>query len=176
MLFSHGYGWWQNWRWWTNVPPLQAILMAMRTGWSNERGIARCSKSRATLDAPGSRHRVTTCSVSPQWPPEQQANKQQSTNTPKKVAMFMAAAVHWYNTECISQWRRSGALLEATGCRHRGIIMYNNMNQTWLRWFFSMCFHCQNRRKRSQVNAKAPVFNRGITYQTKEKGLTKVSI
>ncbi len=30
--------------------------------------------------------------------------------------------------------------------------------------------------KRSQVDAKAPVFNRGITYQTKEEGLIKVSI
>jgi hypothetical protein len=39
-----------------------------------------------------------------------------------------------------------------------------------------MCFHCQNRMKRSRVDAKAPVFNRGITYQTIEKGLTKVSI
>ena len=30
--------------------------------------------------------------------------------------------------------------------------------------------------KRLQVDAKAPVFNRGMTYQTKEKGLIKVSI
>ena len=30
--------------------------------------------------------------------------------------------------------------------------------------------------KRSQVDAKAPVFNRAITYQMKEKGLIKVSI
>ncbi len=29
---------------------------------------------------------------------------------------------------------------------------------------FFLCFHCQNHRKRSQVNAKAPVFNKGITY------------
>ncbi len=29
---------------------------------------------------------------------------------------------------------------------------------------FFWCFHPQNRRKRSQVDAKAPVFNRGITY------------
>ncbi len=29
---------------------------------------------------------------------------------------------------------------------------------------FFRCFYCQNRRKRSQVDAKAPVFNRGITY------------
>jgi hypothetical protein len=30
--------------------------------------------------------------------------------------------------------------------------------------------------KRLEVDAKVPVFNRGITYYTKEKGLTKVSI
>ncbi len=29
---------------------------------------------------------------------------------------------------------------------------------------FFWCFHCQNRRKRLQVDAKALVFNRGITY------------
>ncbi len=29
---------------------------------------------------------------------------------------------------------------------------------------FFQCFHRQNRRKRSQVDAKAPVFNRDITY------------
>ncbi len=29
---------------------------------------------------------------------------------------------------------------------------------------FFWCFHHQNRRKRSQVDAKVPVFNRGITY------------
>ncbi len=29
---------------------------------------------------------------------------------------------------------------------------------------FFRCFHHQNRRKRLQVDAKAPVFNRGITY------------
>ncbi len=110
--------------------------MAMRMRWSNERGIAQCSKSRATLDSPGSRHRVTTRYVSPQWPPGQQANKQQSTNTPKTVAVFMAMAVCRYVTPCIAQWRRSRASLEATGCRHQASIMSNNINRTWLRWFF----------------------------------------
>ena len=110
--------------------------MATRTRWSNERGIPRCSKSRATLDAPGSHHRATTCSVSPQRPPGQHANKQHSTNKPKQVAMFMAAAVHQYNTALIAQWRRSRALLEATGRRHWASIMSNNINRTWLRRFF----------------------------------------
>ncbi len=92
--------------------------------------------SRATLEATGRWHWATTCSVLPQRPPEQQANKQQSTNTPKKVAMMMAAAVHRYNTPCIAQWRRSRALLEATGRRHWASIMLDNINWTWLRHFF----------------------------------------
>ncbi len=55
--------------------------MAMRTRWSNARGIAQFRKSRATLDAPGRRHWVTTSSVLPQWPPGQQKtnNNQQMT-------------------------------------------------------------------------------------------------
>jgi hypothetical protein len=87
----------------------------------------------------------------------------------------MAAAVRRYNTARIAQWRRSRALLEATGRRHQASIMSNNINQTSLRRFF-LCFHRQNRRKRSWVDTKTPVFNTGMTYQTKEKGLTKVII
>jgi hypothetical protein len=111
----------------------------------------------------------------PQWPPGQQANKQQSTNTPKKVAILMAMAMRRYVTVCIAQWRRSRASLEATGRRHRASSMSDNINRTCYDVFF-WCFHCQNRRKRSRVNAKTPVFNRGMTYQSKQKGLTKVSI
>jgi hypothetical protein len=39
-------------------------------------GIARCSKSRATLEATGCRHQVTTCSVLPWRPPGRQQTKQ----------------------------------------------------------------------------------------------------
>jgi hypothetical protein len=41
--------------------------------------------------------------------------------------------------------------------------------------FFNV-FIVENQRKRSGVDAKTPVFNRGMTYQLKQKGLTKVSI
>ncbi len=41
---------------------------------------------------------------------------------------------------------------------------------------FLQVFSSSTCTKRSQIDAKAPVFNRGITYQTKEKGLIKVSI
>ncbi len=149
--------------------------MVMGTCWSYERGIAQYSKSRATLDAPGSRHWATTRYASPQRPPGQQTNKQQSANTPKKVAVLMAMAMRRYVTACIAQWKRSGASLEATGHRQRASIMSDNINRTWLRWFF-WCFHRQNHRKRSQVDAKTHVFNRGMTYQLKQKGLTEVSI
>jgi hypothetical protein len=41
---------------------------------------------------------------------------------------------------------------------------------------FFLCFHRQKRRKRSRVDAKTPVFNKGMTYQMKEKGLIQVNI
>jgi hypothetical protein len=45
----------------------------------------------------------------------------------------------------------------------------------WLNGFFDV-FNRQNRRKKSRVDTKTPVFNKGMTYQRKEKGLIKVSI
>ncbi len=136
MLFSYGYGQWHNRRWRTNAPPLPAFLMATAVRRSNTDGIAQCGMSRATLDSTGRRHRATTCSVSPQRPPGQQANKQQSTNTPKKVAVLMAMAMRRYVTACIAQRRRSRASLEATGRHHWASIMSDDINWTWLRRFF----------------------------------------
>ncbi len=150
-------------------------MMATAVRRSNTDGIARCSMSRATLEATGCCHQATTCYVLPQRLPGQQANKQQSTNTPKKVDVLMAMAMCRYVTAHIVQWRSSRASLEATGRCHRASIMSDNINWTWLQCFF-LCFHRQNHRKRSRVDAKTPVFNRGMTYQSKQKGLTKVSI
>ncbi len=175
MVFGYGYCWWQNWQWWTNAPCLPAILMATAVHQSNTDSIAQCGMSRATPEATGHHHRAATCYVLPQWPPGQQANKQQSTNTPKKVTVLMAMAMRRYVTARIARWRRSRALLEATECCHWASIMSDNINQPWL-GFFCWCFHCQNCRKRSRVDAKTPVFNRGMTYQSKQRGLTKVSI
>ncbi len=138
------------------MPPLQAILMAMQMRWSNKHGIARCGISRATLEATGRWHRVTTRSVSPQRPPGQQAYKQQSTNTRAKMAILMAMAMRRYVTAHIAQWRSSRASLETTGCRHQASIMPDNIVRTWLRRFFQ-CFHCRNRKKRSWVDTKNPV-------------------
>jgi hypothetical protein len=114
--------------------------MATAVRRSDTDGIAWCSMSRATPEATGHRHRATTCYVSPQRPPGQQANKQQSTNTPKKVAVLMAMAMRRYVTAHIAQWRRSRASLEATGRRHRASIMSDNINRTWLRCVFFYVF------------------------------------
>ncbi len=133
MLFSYGYSRQQNWQWWTNAPWPPAVLMVTVVRRSNTDSIARCGMSRATLEATGCRHRATTCYVSPQQLPGQQANKQQSTNTPKKVAIFMAMAIRRYINGRIAQWRRSRASLEATGQRHWVSIMSDNINRTWLR-------------------------------------------
>ncbi len=149
--------------------------MATAVRRSNTDGIAQCGMSRATPEATGRRHQVTTRYILPQRLPGQQANKQQSTNTPKKVAILMAMAMRRYVTTQIYQWRMSRASLEATGRCHRASIMSNNINWTWLQCFY-LCFHRQNRRKRSRVDTKTPVFNTGMTYQSKQKGLTKVSI
>ncbi len=139
-------------------------------------GIARCGMSRATPEATGRWHWATTCSILPQRPPGQHANKQQSTNTPKKVAMFMAAAVHQYNTVRIAQWKRSRALLEATGCHRWVSIMSNNIKPDMATTVFFNVFIVKTVGKGHGLMLRPPVFNRGITYQTKEKGLTKVSI
>jgi hypothetical protein len=95
-------------------------------------GIAQCGMSRTTPEATGRCHRVTTCYVLPQWPPGQQANKQQSTNTPTKLAVLMAMAMRRYITAHIAQWWRSRASLEATGRHHWASIMSDNVNWTWL--------------------------------------------
>ncbi len=50
----------------------------------------------------------------------------------------MAMAMRRYVTACIARWRRSRALLEATGHRHWASIMSDNINQTWLQCFFNI--------------------------------------
>jgi hypothetical protein len=77
--------------------------MALAVRWSNTDGIAQCGMSRATPEATECWHQATTCSVLLQRLPGQQANKQQSTNTPKKLAVLMAAAVRRYNTMRIAR-------------------------------------------------------------------------
>ncbi len=138
MVVSYGYCGWQNQQWHQHVPLLLAVLMAMAVLRCNRKHIAQWSMSRVTMEATGCQYRATTCSVLPQQPPGQQANKQQSKNTPTKLAILMAMAMRRYVTACIAWWRRSKALLEATGRHHWASIMSNNIKWTWLRQLFLM--------------------------------------
>jgi hypothetical protein len=138
MVLGYNYSNQKRWWWQTNAPHPPAVLMATAVRRSNIDGIAQCGMSRATSEATGHRHQVTTCSVLPQRPPGQQANKQQSTNTHRKQAVLMAKVMRRYVTAQIAQWKRSRASLEATGRRHWVSIMSDNINRTWLRCFFSM--------------------------------------
>ncbi len=122
----------QKRRWQTNAPHPPVVLMATAVRRSNTDSIPRCGMSRATPEATGRRHWATACSVSPQRPPGKQANKQQSTNTPAKLAVLMAMAMCRNVTPHIARWRRSRASLEATGRCHRASIMPDHIHRTWL--------------------------------------------
>ncbi len=144
MVFGYGYCPWQNQQWWTNAPCPPAVLMATAVRRSNTDGIAQWGMSRATPEATGRRHWATTCSALPQRPPGQQANKQQSANTPKKLAVLMAMAMRRYVTAHIAQWRRFRALLDATKRRHWASIVANS-RCNWSRMFrFFMSFFIVN--------------------------------
>ncbi len=139
-VFGYGYCRWQNWRWRTNAPRLPTVSMATVVRRSNKDGIAWCGMSRATLEATGRWHWATTCSVLPQRPPGQEANKQQSTNTPEKLAVSKAMAMRRYVTAHIARWRRFRALLDATKRCHQVSIAADNCNWSRMCQFFTSFF------------------------------------
>ncbi len=163
MVFGYGYCQWQNWQWRTNAPRPPAVLMATAVRRSNTDDIARCGMSRATPEATGGWHWATTCSVSPQRPPGQQANKQQSTNTPKKLAILMAMAMCRYVTAHIAQWKRFRALLDATKCHHRASIAANSCNWSCMCRFFTS-FFIINSYKKGGRSMLRPLFSIGVLH------------
>ena len=121
--------------WWTNAPHPPAVSMATAVRRSNTDGIAQCGMSRATSEATGHQHWVTTCSVLPQ-----QLQGQQSTNTQTKLAVLMAMAMRRYVTAHIAPWRRSRAMLDATGRHQWASIAANNSNWSRKRRFYQSLF------------------------------------
>ncbi len=71
------------------------------------------------------------------------ANKMTTKNVPKRLAIFMAAAVRGYNTAHIARWRRFRALLEATRRCHWASIVANRCNWSRMCQFFTSFFHRQ---------------------------------
>ncbi len=169
MLFSYGYGQWQNWWWQTNVSPLQVISIAMAVRRCNTKCIAWCSMSRAIPEATGCCHQVTTCSVLPQRLPGQQQTKQQCKNTCTLLALLMVMAMRRYITTFIVRWRRSRASLEATGHHHWASICSNRSNCGHANTAILPCFLagcCQGWRNFDLIKWN---LDRGVTYQTNQK-------
>jgi hypothetical protein len=114
--------------------------MATAVRRSNTDGIVQCGMSRATPGATGRWHWATTHSILPQRPPGQQENKQQSTNTPKMLAILMAMAMGQYITAHNAQWRRFRALLDATKHHHWVNIAADSCNWSCMCRFFTSFF------------------------------------
>ncbi len=164
MLFSYSYCWWQNQQWRTNAPHRPAVLTAMEVRRSNTDGIARCGMSMATPEAPGRRHRATTCSILPQRPPGQQSTKQQSNNTPILLAV-------WWPLQCSGtiprilpnrggsglQWK---PLVATIGWVLRPIVGIEIKNTAFYRVFFIVTSY-----KRDWGDVMDPNNNKGMTYQ-----------
>ncbi len=70
----------------------------------------------------------------------QQANKQHSTNTPKKLAILMAMAMRRYVTVHIARWRRFRSLLDATKHRHWASIAADSCNRSCMCRFIMSFF------------------------------------
>ncbi len=83
-------------------------------------------------------------------------------------------AMRRYITACIAQWRRSKALLEATGCRIRQLLWSDNIKGTYLPQFLLMVYMV-NTLKMGAKQKMAPTNNRGMNYQTKEKDLNNLT-
>ena len=75
MVLSYDYSNRNRRRGRTNAPPLRAISMAMAVRRCDMKRIAQCSMTRASPEATGRRHRVTTRSVLPHRPPGRQSTQ-----------------------------------------------------------------------------------------------------
>ncbi len=104
--------------------------------------------------------------LAPYCPSGRQGNRQTNNNQ----QMTLKRWLNWLPWQC-------AGTLPRTSPNEGGLGLSKMLLNTTIGWVlrpimiighayagFIWCFHRQNRRKRSQVDAKAPVFNRGITY------------
>jgi hypothetical protein len=103
------------------------------------------------------------------------SKKKTMKNAPTLLAILMAMEVRRYNTTCIARWKRCRAMLDATDSSYWASIAANSSQFGHTNAIFLCAFSLSTRRKRSQGDAKAHVFNRGMTYQSDWKDLTKVT-
>ncbi len=98
----------------------------------------------------------------------QQANKQQSTNAPKRVAVLMAMAMRQYVTMHIARWRRFRALLDATKRHHRASIVADLCNRSRICRFFMSFFFVKIVQKGHRLMLR-PLFSIGVLHIKRKK-------
>ncbi len=96
MVLSYNYSNQNRQRRRTNATPLRAISMAMAVRLCNMERITQCSMTRASPEATGCRHRVTTCSVLPRRQPGRQSTKLQ-------CRMYQLCWSFWWSSRCGSR-------------------------------------------------------------------------
>ena len=130
----------------TNAPPLLAILMAMRRRLSYAYGIAWCSMSRATPEATGCCHWVTTCSICSR---SRHGDSKQNNNVKCThfLAILMAVAMRRYYISRITWWRRFMAFLKATKRHRQASTCSDNIYLTCLPPFFVVYFIAKSSKK-----------------------------
>ena len=146
----------------TNVPLLQAILMAMMAvrQCDTER-ISRCSMTRASPKATGRRHRAVVRAT---------INTTMMKYVPTFLAISMAIAMRRYYTARIAQWRRFIAFINATK-HHHWVSTRSDIAQSNTPMLIVLDISSG---KRAPVDMLAPNNNRGMTYQTDKKNQNKL--
>ncbi len=103
--------------------------------------------------------------LAPYCPSGRQGNRQTNINQ----QMTLKRWPNWWPWQCAGTLPRTLPGIGDSGLSKMplnatiGQVLWPIMTIGHARAVF-LCFHHQNRRKRLQVDAKAPVFNRGITY------------
>ncbi len=163
MVFSYNYGKQKKGRQKTNAPPLFDISMATAVHRSNTDGITQCGMSRATPEAPGRCHWAITCSILPRRLLGQQANKQQSTNTPSLLAILRPQRCAGTILCALPDGEGPGLLCKPLDATIGKVLqLIDAIGHAYA--VFLQVFSSSTCKKWSQIESKAPVFNRGIKY------------
>ncbi len=146
MLFSYGYGQWQNWR---IIPKCTSITAHFEGLMDVLEQYRRHCPMRHVLGYPKSHWMPPLGNYLLRIAPvanRATANKKTTKSGPTLLTMLMASAVCRYVTVRIAQWKRSRALVEASGCCHWASIAANSIEWTWLHCF--LCLSPSTCRKR----------------------------
>jgi len=92
-------------------------------------------------------------------------------NVSTLLTILMAIAMGWCYTVRIAQWRRFVAFVKAIKCRHWASTRSNSINPTCLPLLLGVYFIVKLLKKSSSCLNN----NRGVTHQTDEKHLNKMS-